>query len=98
MPSSTYMRFAEHAFTLSYLRNGACSIRVCYIVPRLLVVHLVIRILLCNFMFSSPVNLKFKKMHCKRLMPFHVENRSFNLKFGSVGCSVLNMGKLTHVN
>lgn len=28
LPASTYMRYAEHAFTLSYLRNGACSIRV----------------------------------------------------------------------
>ena len=40
IPSSSYMRYAEHAFTLSYLRNGACSIRVCYIVQHLLVVRL----------------------------------------------------------
>lgn len=39
LPASTYMRYAEHAFTLSYLRNGACGIRVCYIVPFLLVVQ-----------------------------------------------------------
>lgn len=44
LPASTYMRYAEHAFTLSYLRNGACSIRVCYIVQLLLGVQLVIHI------------------------------------------------------
>jgi hypothetical protein len=44
LPASTYMRYAEHAFTLSYLRNGACSIRVCYIVQPLRAVQLVIHI------------------------------------------------------
>lgn len=46
-------------------------------------------------MLSSPVNLKYKKMHCKRLMPAHSENRSFNLKFGAVGLKCLEYGKIS---
>jgi len=46
-------------------------------------------------MLSSPVNMKFKKFHSKRYMPFHSENRSFNLKFGLVGLKCLEYGKIT---
>lgn len=51
LPASTYMRYAEHAFTLSYLRNGACSIRVCCIEPSSRVVLPVTHIIFDNICF-----------------------------------------------
>lgn len=53
LPASTYMRYAEHAFLLSRLKNGACSIRVCYIVRLLQVVLLVTHIVFDNYVIFT---------------------------------------------
>lgn len=46
-------------------------------------------------MLAGPLNLKFKKFHCKRYIPNHKDNRSFNLKFGLIGLKCVEYGKIT---